>query len=255
MSRSNGLVMLSGGQRASIERVLKPLPQVVKVIPVGVNTGYFSPRKRRSKPSESIEKYRLNDYSMRLIFVGRIDCSKGIDILLQAVRLIITEHAIPNLSLIIVGPTSMFGAPNSLKNPFAQRMIETIRTSQLKRHVILTGSVDVGELRELLLASDIFVLPSRFEAMPTALLEAMACGKPVIASNIKGIRDLVQTGVNGLLFEPGDPYDLRSKIIELSSGGEAEAMGANSREMAQKFFSWDIISRKMQNLYRSVIWN
>ena len=104
----------------------------------------------------------------------------------------------------------------------------------LSEEINFLGNRD--DIPELLSHSDLFVLPSRFEGMPVALLEAMAAGLPVIASNISGSAELIEHGKNGLLFESENHIDLAEKILFLyNNREEMKRLAQNGYERAQGF--------------------
>jgi len=106
------------------------------------------------------------------------------------------------------------------------------------------------DIRELLQAADLAVLPSYREGMPRSLLEAAACGLPLVATDVPGCREIVSNGVNGLLVPPLDSKLLAEAIIELLGDRERrEAMGKRSRAIACELFSQDRVVRETMGVY------
>jgi glycosyltransferase involved in cell wall biosynthesis len=98
--------------------------------------------------------------------------------------------------------------------------------------------------------SNIVALPSFYEGLPTSLIEAAACGRALIASDIRGCREVVEHGVNGLLVKPGDPMALAKAIEELVTDQDLRTkMGIASREKAVKTFSIDVVNQKTLEIY------
>ena len=98
--------------------------------------------------------------------------------------------------------------------------------------------------------SNIVALPSFYEGLPTSLIEAAACGRALIASDIRGCREVVEHGVNGLLVKPGDPMALAKAIEELVSNQDLRTkMGITSREKAVKTFSIEVVNQKTLEIY------
>jgi glycosyltransferase involved in cell wall biosynthesis len=97
-------------------------------------------------------------------------------------------------------------------------------------------------------------MTSHHEGLPVSLMEAMAMEKPVVAYNIRGVRDLVEDGVNGFLLPFGDIEGLANKIIYLMENPEiAKEMGRRGREKIEKEFSLKIILKDMKNLYKEIL--
>jgi glycosyltransferase involved in cell wall biosynthesis len=105
------------------------------------------------------------------------------------------------------------------------------------------------DVEEIMPLFDIFVLPSMNEGMGRVLVEAMAAGRPVIASNVGGIPDLVKDGCNGLLVPPGDSKVLAESILRLiRCPDEAQQMGQRGKDMCHRY-SVDAMIEKLDNLY------
>jgi glycosyltransferase involved in cell wall biosynthesis len=97
------------------------------------------------------------------------------------------------------------------------------------------------------------VLPSRYENFPVVLLEAMACGVPVVATRVGGIPELVTDGVEGLLVPAGDAPALREALAAIvRDGARASGMGARARRRIEGRYTWDIIAAQMAALYARV---
>jgi len=179
-------------------------------------------------------------------FVGRIVREKGIVELVRAMRLVLDEQ--PNAILLVVGDT-----------------LESERdheTSRILRHEIqahgMTKSIKFAGFRQdvpgLLQAMDIFVLPSYREGMPRSILEAMAAGVPVVATNIRGCREEIVDGETGYLVPVGDERALAEAILRvLSSPERREALGkAGHARASNKFREIDVLDRQMAELCRLV---
>jgi glycosyltransferase involved in cell wall biosynthesis len=143
---------------------------------------------------------------VRLLSVGRLDPEKGISCLIQAIEGLVRGGK-KNVILRIAGSGSE-----------EKRLQEKVRRLGLSDHVRFLGYVPHGdELFALYRDSDIFVLPSLTEGFPQTLLEAMACGVPVVATGVGGIPDLIKDGENGLLVAPACPRKICEAIKRLIS--------------------------------------
>lgn len=112
---------------------------------------------------------------------------------------------------------------------------------------------EVSDVPSLLHASDIFVLPSFSEGMPNVLLEAMACALPCIASDIPGVRELLESDVNGALFAPGDFQALASYLEGLlTAPDEHQRLGQQARQMTETQFSIEQTVRNYENLFEEL---
>ena len=102
--------------------------------------------------------------------------------------------------------------------------------------------------------ADIFILPSYHEGLPTVLLEAMSCGLPVIATNVRGNRDLISHGENGILVPAYSPKKMAEAVSSLMDDDTMRhKIGQNARNLIEKEYTWDKISNKMLECYKSLI--
>lgn len=189
-------------------------PSKVYVIPNWVDVNVF-------KPMHNIEKEKG-----RIVFVGRLEHQKNVFALVDAVK------TLPNIKLYIVGE-------GTLKKPLEYK-IEKERIS----NVVLLGAIPNEKLPYELNRAEIFVLPSLWEGHPKALIEAMACGLPVIGSDVEGIKEVIVHGFNGLLCKP-DPKSIRSTILTLINNPELrKKLGENARRFVVENYSIEKVMRK-----------
>lgn len=172
-------------------------------------------------------------------FSGRFIQRKGIDFLLKAWKDVIKD--IPDAKLILLGDGPLFSDMKSLAAELG-----------------ISGSVDfrghVHNIADFLQATDIFVLPSLQEGMPNSLLEAMACGLPVVATRIGGVVDIVKDGGNGILIEPADTQGLADRIVRLLNDSEfARKIACNAFQTIKNSYSIDSIARRYIELYKQLL--
>jgi glycosyltransferase involved in cell wall biosynthesis len=228
--------------RASrVSEMLQARPQIVDEIPNGVDTKRFCP----DGSSRLLrDRYACTDQDKIVLFVGAIDHAhyfKGIDGLLQAIRHI--DDA--SVKLLLVGD-------GDLRETYQQQAQEL----GIAQRVLFCGRVSAEELPQHYVLGDILVLPSTTmgEAFGMVLIEAMACGKPVIASNLPGVRSVVHDGEDGLLVEPGNVADLAAKIRQLLDDPQRrQEMGKRGRAKVERKYAWDAIGAKLEQTYYEVL--
>lgn len=198
------------------------------VIPNGVDTEKYTPPRR--EPS-----------SNRVIFVGRLVHRKGVHVLVNSIPLILRE--IPDLEVVIVGDGYM-------------RMFVELqaRVLGIVDKVKLLGRLPESEKIEALRSSKIAVVPSIYnECFGITAIEAMATGRPVIASRVGGLKEVVEDGVTGILVSPGSERELAEAVITLlQDENTRRRMGEKAREVVEKKFSWDIVVDEIIRVYREV---
>jgi len=219
-----------------------------KQIPNCVDTNLF-------RPVTNGEKMTLRDQlglpgEMKLIlFVGHFSWEKGTDLLLNAWKRHVAS-TFPDTGIVFVGSTKpdhyevdaeLVKDVQQLAQPYINERIFFIE----KTH----------KIEKYYQTADIFVLPSLREGLPNALLEAMACGLPVIFSRLRGITDwVVEEGVNGLLVEPGIRDDLGKAIKRiLSDAVLAESLGLQARETILDNFSINKVAESYLQLYSEFV--
>ncbi len=172
-------------------------------------------------------------------FSGRFVQRKGINFLLESWKNVVNKF--PNAKLILLGDGHLL---SNMKKMAAGLGIDS--SVDFRGHV--------NSVTDFLHITDIFVLPSLQEGMPNSLLEAMACGLPVIASKIGGVVDVVEDGKSGILFEAGDVSGLASAMIRLLKDTELrQRLGAEARKRIVDNFSIDGIADEYIKLYREFI--
>jgi glycosyltransferase involved in cell wall biosynthesis len=205
----------------------------VQLIPNGVDITRFYPRTVEDMPEE---RTRI------VICVAQLRYQKGIDVLLQAWRLVQEKQGrVAPVRLLIVGSGSL--------------------RKQLERLADALGILDsvtfAGEQSDIpaqLRQSDIAVLPSRWEGMPNALLEAMACGLPCVATRVSGSEDIIQHGVNGLLIEPEDYEALaHALLLLLRDPVLAQSYGRNGRTTIEQHYALEHITDTYEELYHNLV--
>ena len=184
------------------------------------------------------EHYGLDVDQTLLLYVGRIDVEKRVDVLVQAMACLPDK----NIQLAIAGTGGM--------EAHIKRLINTLN---LEGQVHLLGGVPHQDLPALLNCADIFVMPGDAESFSIATLEAMACGKPVLAANSSALPELVTQGVNGTLFEPGSSQDAARGIMQLIRRRDQWGqMGRVSMERAHRH-RLDAVMGKYERIYLSSV--
>jgi phosphatidylinositol alpha-mannosyltransferase len=219
--------------RPAADFVGRYFPGYYNIIPNGIDIDHFS------DDVAPIEAYR--DGRLNLLFVGRLEKRKGLRYLLGAYSLLKREH--PDLRLLVVGPGGRAWADY-------RRLVE----KHGLRDVVFVGYVSYEELPRYYRTADIFCAPATGgESFGIVLLEAMAAGKPVVASNIEGYASVMQSGVQGLLVPPKDEYALAGALSRLLSDKDLrEEMGARGREEAEKY-SWPHVSQQVYEYYERLL--
>jgi glycosyltransferase involved in cell wall biosynthesis len=182
-----------------------------------------------------------DDNSLKVINVGSLEPRKGQDILIEAIRLM-PEPQVSQLEFYLIG--------RALDSGFERRIDRTIK--RLK-NVHRIGELSRDKVLAFLEIADIFVLSSRDEVMPLTLLEALALGKPIVATNVGGIPEVIRDGYNGLLVPPNDGEALACALNRLSSDGDLRALlSRNALREYQTELSFQDFTSNFYNILSSV---
>lgn len=178
----------------------------------------------------------------RILFVKPNEPRKGLHHLLAALPLVLER--VPEAELIVAGPE-----PPGDYGKYIQNLLDKYRISA---KVVLTGAVSFDDLVSLYLSSHLVVMPSTCEGFPMVVLEASACGRPVIASNIGGLNEAVVDGETGFLVDVKDPSLLAATIVKvLSDDPLRRQLGENARGRVLENFTWDRICSQVERIYEA----
>ena len=137
--------------------------------------------------------------------------------------------------------------------PYRAELVKLADELGVRHKIHFAGSVPYSDLPQKYHEADIFTLCSSAEGMPLVVLEAMGCGLPVAASRVQGIEDLVEVGVNGTLFPPGDVGELAQGLISLINDGNSRIkMGKASIARVQKY-DWKNIAQSYLKIYQRIL--
>lgn len=217
-------------------------PGSIRMIPNSVDTHRFSPVTPIERDALR-RKLGIPVDDKIVVYTGRLVSYKGLPLLLQVWRDIQQTHN--NVRLLLVGPGGL-----DIHNCEAELKLYAV-THRLRESVHFIGSVD--NVHEYLQASDIFVFPTESEAFGISLIEAMACGVPVISTPVGGVKDILQHRQNGLVVQPGDPGQLFEALDALMNDTAlAVRLGDAARHTAQHRYSAEIVTEAYAVLFERI---
>ncbi|MEO0281400.1 MAG: glycosyltransferase family 4 protein [candidate division WOR-3 bacterium] len=206
-------------------------PGDYEIIPAGVDVEFFE--------SEG-EKFEIEGYP-KILFLGRLDERKGVLKIINVFSKLLKIKK--DAKLIIAGKGPLDGQ--------AKQMVKDLR---IERSTIFTGYVKKDDIPKYYRTADIYCSPALGgESFGIVLLEAMACGTPVVASNIHGYSQVIENLKDGVLFDPLSEEDLLSKLILLSDDKNLrETLKKNGKKKSLDY-SWENVSIRIENFYRKII--
>lgn len=227
--RLHGNIAVSSAARRYVNNTF---PGDYEVIPNGIDFNHFS---TKAKPLPQYQDGKLN-----ILFVGRLEKRKGLRYLLEAYSKLKWE--LPNIRLIVVGP----GNPD--KESYR------IMSSHNLQDVEFVGRVSYDELPRYYASADIFCSPATgAESFGIVLLEAMAAGKPVVASDIEGFRGVMTDGEHGLLVPKKDSDALANALGTLARDSELRRkLGGQGNRTAEEY-RWEVVAGRVEDYYMTCL--
>jgi glycosyltransferase involved in cell wall biosynthesis len=200
------------------------------VVPNGINLEQFTDR----SPIIVREKGQKN-----ILFVGRLHPVKGVQYLIRAMKRVLEE--IPDGMLILVGDGEERGNLEALSVQLG-----------VQKSVQFVGVVPHEKVHSYMQQADVFVLPSLSEGFPGVILEAMACGLPVVVTRVGGIPDIIENGVNGYIAETKSPDEIAEKILILLQNDQLKEKISIKNKEKVKEYKWDNIVFELENIYKKI---
>ncbi len=244
MRSADRLIAATPAELAQIQWLYRVPVDRVSVIPPGVDVNLFYPR----RADQAKERIGVDPNRILLVFVGRIEPLKGLETLLRAVAQLRDRGVCEcdQLALSIIG-----GDPDdpAARNAELARIMALRDELALEGLVTFLGKQDQDTLPDYYAAADAVVMPSHYESFGMVALEAMACGTPVIASEVGGLAFLIKDGETGYHVPDRDPGALADRICAIISDPILRArMGGQAVEYAQSY-SWRVIAERLMGVY------
>ena len=213
----------------------------IAVVPCGTDVDNFGSVSRL----ESRAKLNIESESKVILYVGRFDRRKGIETLVRAVgRDEVKRHR--DVRLIIVGGST----PGKKDGRERARVEEIIRELKLEAITDFAGRIPHSELPYYYAAADVCVVPSHYEPFGLVAIEAMACGTPVVASEVGGLKFTVINELTGLLVPPQDERAFAEAIDRVFSyPAWARQLEKDARKRVESMFSWDGVAQQLEQKY------
>jgi D-inositol-3-phosphate glycosyltransferase len=214
-------------------------PQKISVVPCGVNMDLFQPLQ---SPDIS-KKLGFGDHQKTILFVGRFDALKGIDRLLKAMTHLRNHRG---LKLVIIGGDGQ-NAPEFKK--FERLALKLGITDNIS----FIGRVEQDELPQYYSAADLLAVPSYHESFGLVALEALACGTPVVATEVGAMDRIIHKGKTGCVVADPEPEALAKAIGDFISKSPTEVESAGTIRESVRKYSWSNVADAMIDQYRSLL--
>ena len=245
LRRADRIVTATLAELTQLRFLYKADARKLLVIPPGVDVSHFYPI-----PADEAKMYvGLKPYDRMVLFVGRIEPLKGVDTLIHAMSCLQWKEERPVHLAIIGGDPAASPEEMSAEMARLQKLCDELSVGQT---VVFLGKRDQDKLPYYYSAAAMVVMPSHYESFGMVALEAMACGTPVIASEVGGLAYLVRDGETGFTIPDQEPDTLCEKISWLLNDRELhETMSQRAVEYAQDY-AWEKIAAQIVDVYKSL---
>lgn len=237
MRRADAITAVSKFQAGELARDLSLRQETIRVIPNPISPALLQ---------QALEQPEVQSSKPVILYTGRIEFNKGSLELLGSVDQVVSQF--PEVEYLLAG-----GRHNSIDD----RALESaLGRNGTRHHVRLLGHVPWQQLANYYRRASVFAMPSYYETFGISVIEAMAFGLPVVATNVGGLPEVVEDGVTGILVPPGNAEALADALIRLLRDPDLRArMGRAGRERVRAEFTVDRVVTQMLAVYESVIRN
>ena len=249
LAQADAIIAATPAEQAQLQWLYRADTARVTIIPPGVDLALFYPR----PAAEAKARLGLPADNQLLLFVGRIEPLKGLDTLLRAVARLRQQGVCDpsRMCLSVIG-----GSPDE-NGPSANSEMERVKALRaelgLSDLVTLLGARDQDLLPDYYSAAEAVIMPSHYESFGMVALEAMACGTPVIASEVGGLAFLVRDGETGFHVPDRDPEALADRICSLLTDPVLRTgLGQRAADYARGY-AWPVIAERIVALYETVL--
>jgi len=238
LKKADALVSVS--QEITHEYLSVGMPsERIHLIPQSANPLSFFPASLSEK-EHMRERLNLPRSATIATYTGRLVSYKGLPLLMSVWKRLSPRFLSLVLLVVGAGGVDMFNYEETLK--------KYITLNKLQGRVIMTGAV--SNVGDFLRASDLYVFPSENEGQPLSVIEAMACGLPVVTTSVDGMRDMVVDHQNGLLVPPGDETRLETALVELlTNQGLQQQLGQNALIAFRDSYTLDTVTKQYVTLF------
>lgn len=249
LSSADRVVAATPAEEAQLNFLYHANRDKIAIIPPGVDISHFYPIPRdEAKCALDIPKE-----DRVILYVGRIEPLKGVDTLIRALAQMRTQGVTdqyPHYLAVIGGDPN--ARPEDMNSEMA-RLQDLSKKLGLEDLVVFLGKRAQSSLPYYYSAAEVVVMPSHYESFGMVALEAMACGTPVVASQVGGLAFLIQDGVTGYVVPGGDSVAMSERLTQLLSQPElAERLGRQAAAYARDY-SWENITARMLEQYNELI--
>jgi len=241
---ADALIANTDAEAASLVSLYDACPDNVRVVAPGADLYNFTPKRKDARTNMGIDKSKLV-----VSFVGRIQPHKGPEVLIRAINELMVHNPELRSDLQVL----ITGGASGVRNHEDIRMRELVTWLKLDDVIKFLDPVSRENLPDLYRSSDLVCVPSYSESFGLVALEAQACGTPVVASAVGGLRTAVADGISGVLVDGHNPKAWSSVIARLLMEPQRRILLSMGAVEHASHFGWDVTARRTLDIYDRLI--
>jgi glycosyltransferase involved in cell wall biosynthesis len=247
MREANAVIAECPQDETDLRTLYGANPATIRLAPCGFDSEEFWPVPK----AESRERLHLDPELPLVVHIGRMVPRKGVDTAIEGFARLVREFGLRARMLVVGGEAD---EPDPRLTPEIGRLQQVAEQEGVARLVTFTGRRGRQELRYYYSAADVFITTPWYEPFGITPVEAMACGAPVIGSNVGGINYTVQHGRTGYLVPPNEPDSIGFRLAQLfTHHALRERMSAAAIERVNRFFTWERVTAQIASIYEEVL--
>jgi len=249
LQKADRIIAATLAEQAQLQFLYMANTDRITIIPPGVDTSHFYP----ISPDEAKAVIGMDPNDRMLLYVGRIEPLKGVDTLIRAmasIRQDCGERDCPHVLTIIGGDPDASPEDMNVEMARLRRLCTELGMDDV---VLFLGKRSQDSLPYYYSAADVVVMPSHYESFGMVALEAMACGIPVVASQVGGLAFLVQDGVTGFVVPDGEPEMLSNRLTELIRNDALRMKMGQQAALAAREYAWERVATRVVAVYQALL--
>lgn len=250
---ADGIISTSPQEKLNIIKIDKDSEDKISVVPAGVNFLRF----KLIGKNAVRKRLGLSETKKIVVFAGRMEKNKGGEVLIRSISNIKKGNSkvYENLEVLMFsGDPRKQHKKEKVESNLRHKLHSIINSNKMEKVIKLSQGIDQEKLHYYFCAADVVVVPSFYESFGMVVIEAMACGTPVIASNVGGLKWTVQDGITGFHAKAGDTKGFAREIIKVLSDKNLEKrLSENAVIHAKNNYSWMKIAEKIANIYKKEV--
>lgn len=229
--KSDSFIAISGAIAEELQNFYNIDPSNINIIKNSIDINNYYYKKKKS-----------DDKFFNVLSIGRLVYRKGVLDLIEAARIVCNKY--PQIIFSLIG-----------QGPLEEKLRNKIKEYHLESNVFLLGQIPNSKIKDYLKNASVFTIPSHYEGLPLVLLEAIASGKPVVGTGIKGIKEVITNNENGILVQIQNPQELANAIVKLFKNSALRKYLSKNAKKSAKQYDRSLMVNNILYVYENLLEN